>query len=165
MPVIIRDALLKDLNAIVSIYNAVIKEGGFTADIKPYSLTTKKEWFSVLKGKKNILVIEKDQALAGYFYFSPWREGREALKSVAEISFYLAKDFRQQGLGNMIMSKAITIAKKKGFSHLLAILLDSNKASVALLKKHGFEKAGHLPGIARFKDYTCGQYLMQKKLI
>ena len=165
MPFIIRNALLKDLTAIISIYNAVIQEGGFTADLKPYSVTAKKEWFSALKRNKNIFVIEKDQALAGYFYFSSWREGRDALNSVAEISFYIAKDFRRQGLGNTIMSTAITKAKEKGFNHLLAILLDSNNASVALLKKHGFETAGHLPGIARLKDYTCGQYLMLKKLI
>jgi len=164
MPVLIRTALLKDLAPVVSLYNTVIKEGGFTADLKPYSITAKKEWFSALKRKKNIFVINKDQALAGYFYFSSWRDGREALKSVAEISFYITKDFRRQGLGNMLMSHAITKAKEKGFSHLLAILLDSNKASIALLEKHGFETAGHLPGIARLKDHTCGQYLMLKKL-
>ena len=146
------------------IYNAVIDEGGFTADLKPYTIEQKKVWFLSLQKAHNIFVLKTDNTIAGYFYFSAWRNGRDALKTVSEISFYIAAEYRGQGLGNTIMTEALALAQKKGLENLLAILLDTNRASIGLLKKYSFDTAGHLPGIARLKNRTCGQYIMFRKL-
>jgi L-amino acid N-acyltransferase YncA len=160
----IRPAHANDLKDIVYIYNSIIAEGGFTADLTPYTVTAKQEWFNSLAQKNNIFIIENDQTLAGYFYFSPWRPGREALKSVAEVSFFISKEYRGQGLGDMMMKHLISRAKEKNFRFLLAILLDTNTASIGLLKKYAFEKVGHLEDVAMFAERHCGQYLMLRNL-
>jgi len=160
----IRDARTEDLAVITDIYNAVILEGGLTADLALFSIESKQGWFRELQKSQDIFVVEKDSVVTGYFYFSPWRSGREALKHVAEISFYISSHYRRQGLGSMIMNRAITLAENKRLHHLLAILLDSNEASVGLLKKFGFDIAGHLPDIAQIRGRSYGQYLMLKKI-
>ena len=160
----IREAVAEDLSAIVNIYNAVISEGGYTADLTSFTVKSKKEWFISLKKKKNIFIMTRHNIPLGYFYFSPWREGRDALNSTVELSFYIEKNYRGQGLGNLILRDALQKAAKKNLKYLLAILLDINAASVGLLRKFGFEIRGHLPGIAQLKDKECGQYLMLRKL-
>lgn len=160
----IRESRLDDLPSILQIYNAVIEEGSFTADLKSYTLEEKREWFLSLQSTQNIFTLTTDSIIVGYFYFSPWRSGRQALDKVAEISFYISREYRGQGLGKTIMTEALVLAEKKGLKYLLAILLDTNKASIGLLKKFSFEICGHLPEIARLTNRTCGQYIMLKKL-
>ena len=162
--IIIRPALSNDLSAILNIYNAIIDEGGFTADLYPYTMESKKDWFLSLKEKNNIFVVSKREIILGYFYFSPWREGREALQMIAEISFYITKNSRGKGFGKRVMTQVLSLAKEKKLKYLLAILLDINRVSISLLKKFDFEIAGHLPGIAKLKDTSCGQYIMLKKV-
>ena len=95
---------------------------------------------------------------------SPHRPGRKALRSVAEISYYIHKDHRKKGVANTLISYTIEKAKELGFKNLFTILLDLNKPSIYILEKFGFEKWGHLPDIAEFDDVICGQYIYGRKI-
>ncbi len=57
------------------------------------------------------------------------------------------------------MRHALDTAAECGLHNLFAILLDTNTASIALLKKYGFKQWGHLPDIAEFPDRICGQFI------
>ncbi len=161
----IRQALIEDLPAMTDIYNEVIMEGNYTADLNTFSVKDRKVWFDAHdQYPYHIFVLEIDQKILGYFYFSPWRAGREALKSVAEISFFLSKEVRGQGLGNMLMEKSLTIARELGFKHLLAILLDINSRSANLLEKWGFKVVGELSDVIKLPDMIVGQLIMLNKL-
>jgi L-amino acid N-acyltransferase YncA len=161
----IRIAREGDLSAILEIYNSVIEEGDFTADLDIYTLEQRREWFRKYNDEKyGIYVLEKFNIVLGYFYFSPWRSGREALKSIAEISFYIDKNARGKGYGDLILSFAMKEAEVKKYTHLLAILLDINEQSKNLLEKWGFFVMGNLPDIAKLKNRRAGQYLMMKDL-
>ncbi len=108
--------------------------------------------------------MRKSNQPIGYFYFSPWRKGREALSGVTEISYFLKKEYRGRGFGNQIMQWIEKEAKNRGFESLLAILLDTNKKSVKLLEKHHFVQAGFLPHVAQLQHTRCGQLIMLRKL-
>lgn len=161
----IRRAKELDLVSIIEIYNEAIEEGGFTADLKTFSIEEKKGWFA--KANKEAygvyVLILKDKVI-GYFYFAPWQGGRPALKTNALISYYIASPYRGNGYGHFILENAIQIAKEKSFEHLLAILLDVNLRSKSLLEKHLFKQVGHLPNIAHLKDENCGQFIMMRLL-
>ena len=161
----IRKAVDKDITAITEIYNLVIKEGGYTADLDTYSVDERQAWFDQHSVEPyNIFIIEKNAEILGYFYFSPWRPRRTALNGVAEISFFLDKQARGKGLGDLIMERSIHLAKERGLSHLLAILLDINSRSAGLLRKWGFQVAGELPGIVNMPGKTAGQLIMLRSL-
>ena len=164
MKIKINEAELSDLHSITDIYNSIIEEGGFTADLVSYTYKEREPWFKSLLQNKYIYTVTTDNKSIGYFYFSPWRSGREALSHTAEISFYLIKDYRAKGIGSQILQASLELAQKKNFNFLIAILLDINTASKALLEKFGFSVAGHLPQIANLKNIKCGQYIMLKKL-
>ena len=91
-----RQACRKDLPRLVEIYNGVIAEGGFTADLHPFNLAQRQSWFDAHQQPPFLIyVVEIDCSIVGYFYFSPWRAGRAALKHVAEVSYYLSPEVRE----------------------------------------------------------------------
>lgn len=154
-----------DLPVLTEIYNGIIAEGGFSADLTPYSLEQRRNWFSAHQQSPFLIhAVEVDHEVVGYFYFSPWRSGRAAMRQVAEVSYYLAKGARGKGLGRFMLQQAQRLAIDADLRFLLAILLDTNIGSRTLLEKNGFALAGHLPGIADLGEQRCGQLIMLKKL-
>ena len=160
-----RQAAKADLPELLAIYNAIIAEGGFTADLTPYSLEQRQSWYEDHRQPPFLIyIVEVQKQIQGYFYFSPWRSGRAAMRQVAEVSYYLNQKARGHGLGRFMLEQAQLIAQEAGLGYLLAILLETNLGSRTLLEKSGFNLAGHLPEIADLGDRRCGQLIMYKKL-
>lgn len=158
-----RPASIDDLVSIIEIYNQAIIDGGSTADVDILTLEQKIPWFN--KFQSSIFIVESDDNdIIAYFYFSPWREGRKALEAVNEISFYVKREFQNQGLGNFILKSIIEIASENHLKFLIAILLDVNYRSKNLLLKYGFQQVGHLPKIAEIQSGNCGQIIMQREI-
>jgi len=160
-----RLATLADLPRLVEIYNQAILEGGCTADLEPYTAEQRRPWFDGHQREPfRIYVVEAAGVVAGYFYFSAWRGGRTALRTVAELSYYFDQSVRGKGLGSYAVVQAEQIARASDLRYLLAILLECNTASRSLLAKNGFRLAGRIPDIADLGDFVSGQLIMYKQL-
>ena len=145
----IRKAMESDLERLTAIYNQAILDGNRTCDTEPFPTEARRAWLlehdqerfplftCLLKGK-----------VVGYAYLSPYRSGRPALADTAEISCYLDFSIHGQGIGSRLMEFMLSEAPRLVFRTLVAILLDCNSASIALLKKYGFSEWGRLPEIA-----------------
>lgn len=48
--------------------------------------------------------------------------------------------------------------------NLFALLLDINEGSSRILEKLGFERWGHMPGIAEIDDRECGHLIYGKNI-
>lgn len=161
----IRKALYHDLAAINEIYNLAVKSGGKTADLQTVSLEERQDWFNQhRKNPYQVFVMEKEERVLAWLSFSAYRKGREALEKVAEISYYIHPEFQSQGYGSSLMSFAIQQAPLLGISHLIAILLSVNNASIALLIKFGFEEWGRMPNIANIPSHPCDHLYFGLKL-
>lgn len=162
---IIRSSTSKDYFEIVKIYNHAVDEKFATADTEYVTLESRKIWFAQHSPETYpIYVAEENDEIIGWCSLSPHRPGRKALRTVAEISYYIHKDHRRKGVANSLINHTIESAKILGFKNLIAILLDLNKSSVYILTKFEFEKWGHLPGIADIDGVVCGQYIFGRKL-
>ena len=161
----IRNFAIDDLEVIVNIYNHAIDEKFATADTEYVTIDSRKEWFAQHSAETYpIYVAEENNEIVGWCSLSPHRPGRKALRSVAEISYYIDKDHRRKGVANTLITYTIEKAKELGFKNLFTILLDLNKPSIYILEKFGFEKWGHLPDIAEFGGVICGQYIYGRKI-
>lgn len=161
----IRFASEQDWKDIVNIYNQAVEEHSSTADMEPITVESRLDWLKQhSEHTYPFFVSEVNNMITGWCSLSPYRPGRAALRTVAEISFYIHKDYRRKGVADLLISHALGISSERGFKNLVAILLDTNKASIKLLEKHGFKKWGHLPDIADFKTRRCGQYIYGKKI-
>ena len=57
---------------------------------------------------------------------------------------YVSKDFRRQGIGRMMMSRALEICARSLFKHVFILVEPSNQPAQSLYKNFGFAKIGEL---------------------
>lgn len=152
----IRKASITDLASIVAIYNEAIEAGGATADTHKFTVDERKNWFAQFNDVHPIYVAEIKNLVVGYCYLSPYRKGRQALRNVAEISFYIHYNFHGKGIGSALLNQVLGSSHHQ---HFIAILLEENKPSIGLLKKFDFTQWGHFPNIAQFENESCGQVI------
>jgi L-amino acid N-acyltransferase YncA len=161
----IRTATEKDFPEIIKIYNHAIDEKFATADTDYVTTESRKEWFEQHSPQTYpIYIAEENGQVIGWCSLSPHRPGRKALRTVAEISYYIHKNHRRKGVANSLINHTINSARELGFKNLISILLDLNNPSIYILEKFGFEKWGHLPNVAEIDGVICGQYIYGKKL-
>jgi L-amino acid N-acyltransferase YncA len=162
---IIRTFTKNDLEGIIEIYNHAVDEKFATADTEYVSVESRKDWLSQHSPETYpIFVAEESGEITGWCSLSPYRPGRKALRSVAEISYYVHKLHRRQGTANSLITYTLNAATEFGFKNLISILLDVNEPSIYLLEKFGFVKWGHLPDIVLIDSKVCGQFIYGKKL-
>ena len=136
----IRIAKIEDLEQIVEIYNQAVLEKFATADTELISIENKIEWFLLHKPEKYpIFVCCNNNKVVGWCSISPYRPGRNALRYTAEISYYIHKDFRRQGIAQELIKESIDYSKSINLKRFFAIVLDRNIGSIKLLEKFGFE--------------------------
>jgi len=149
----IRNATINDLGAINDIYNESIPSHRSTADTEPYTFEERVLWFEGHDPKKfPVFVAEKGDIIVGFLSFSPYRPRRNALKYAAEISYYVGSGYQRMGIGSKLLDFSVRVAPDYNFRSLIAILLGHNEASIALLRKFGFEEWGRMPGIVYFDE-------------
>ena len=142
-----RLATRDDLPAINHIYNQAIEHRHQTADLQSLTINETGEWFEKHDIESYpIFVIEMQERVVAWSSLSSYRTGRQALKHIAEISYYVDQEFQGTGLGKMLMESTMAEASSYKFRILVAILLDTNVPSKGILKKYGFEEWGRVPG-------------------
>jgi len=150
---LIRKARQEDLPFINEIYNQAVRQLFCTAHLEPVGMVERKLWFLSHKPDLHpVFVAEKEERIVGWASLGPYREDRQALAHVAEVSYYVDELARRKGVGSSLLNHAIQKAPDHGFLVLIAILLNRNPASIALLLSNGFEEWGRMPGIARIGD-------------
>jgi len=145
----IRIAELKDLKAIVEIYNQAIAAGEKTADITPFSLDDRKSWFRDHDPDKYPILVAEEESVVGYLTISAYRPGRMALRHTAEVSFFVHFDHHRKGIASRLLQYAIDMCPSLQ-------LVDSNQNSIRLLEKYGFNKWGYMPRVVEFEGIEYG---------
>ena len=147
-----RAASEDDLPAIVDTYNKTIPSLMVTADLEPVSVESRNDWFrSHDPGRRPLWVVETGGNYAGWISFRSFY-GRPAYNGVAEVAIYLEPRYQGKGLGKACLGKIISEAPALGIHTLLGFIFAHNEPSIKLFEKMGFQKWGHLPGIAEMKD-------------
>ena len=161
----IRFSKIEDLPSIVNIYNQAIRSGNATGDIHEFVVNERIDWFSKYDNNKYPLyVAEIGSRIIGYCALSPYRPGRKAMSTVAEISYYIDYSYHRKGIGTALINHAIADCKRIKKESLLAILLDINTQSIRILEKFKFEKWGFFPDIIHLNGTKCGQLIYGLKI-
>ena len=72
------------------------------------------------------------------------RHSSKALSHSGEVGMGVLRDFRGQGIGQLLLEKALDDAWAKGFAKVELSVYTSNEAAVGLYKKIGFLEEGLL---------------------
>ena len=145
----IRKANLNDLPEVVEIYNSTIAGRMVTADIEPVSVEERMNWFlDHDNDKRPLFVVIKNDEIVAWVSFSAFHE-RAAYNGTSEISIYIKEQYRNQGLGEKILSWSIDFAKEVEIENIVALIFGHNFPSIKLFEKFNFQKWAYLPGVAR----------------
>lgn len=165
-----RLATLDDLPAIVAIYNTTIASREVTADTEPVSVESRLGWFHDHNPERRPLwVIERagdDSAqpeILGWMSYSNFY-GRPAYAGTAELSIYLAVEWRGKGLGKYCLEEAIAFAPSIGVHSLLGFIFGHNAPSLALFNKFGFSTWAHLPKVANLDGIERDLIILGKRV-
>jgi L-amino acid N-acyltransferase YncA len=162
---VIRIAKLKDLAVIVDIYNQAIPTHRSTANITPWTVEARKNWFDDHEPDRHpIFVAELDGCVIGWCSLSVYRPGRAALRFTAEISYYVNTAHQGQGVGQALIRHALDACPSLEIRNIIAVLLDRNEPSRRLLEKLGFQKWGYLPRVLDFDGEECGEFYYGKRV-
>lgn len=157
----IRPAKIKDIPTITEIYNEAILNTTATFDTEPKSVEDRTEWFNNHGSKYPVLVSESDGNVIGWASLTKWSD-RCAYEKTAEVSVYVHKDYRGNGIGKKLLEALTVAGEKTGIHYMLARISEGNKASIHLHEIFGFEHIGVMREVGfkfgKFLDVT----LMQK---
>jgi phosphinothricin acetyltransferase len=155
---LIRQANELDIHSITRIYNDLVLNQPTTAQLDAVSLEDRVNWFNAHdRSKFPVFIAEFQGSFSGYLSLSPYRPGRRALDTSAEVSYFVARNAQGMGVGSQLLRHALDVCPSLKIKHVLAILLETNTPSIALLEKFGFQRWGHLPEIAEIQGQPVGQ--------
>lgn len=139
----IRKARQEDLPELLAIYNYEVRCGVATLDLEEKSLREWQAWFDAHQSADHpIFAAVSDGSVAGYVSLSPYRE-KEAYKSTAELSIYIAPQYRGRGIASSLMEYILAYAKENQTLHtIVSVITSGNATSSHLHEKYGFEFCG-----------------------
>lgn len=158
----IRTARLTDAEAIRGIYNRAILTVA-TFDLEPRSLDEQQQWLALRSGAHIALVADDNGTLAGFASLSPYRD-RPAYRTTVENSVYVDESYQGKGVGKQLMTELVDTARDHGFHSMIARIVSSNAASIALHRAVGFEIVGVEKEVGRKLGRWLDVVVMQRML-
>ena len=163
--IIIRQAIIGDIETINSIYNEAISLGYATADTVPITLEAQKNWFKAHREEGNpILVAENRGSVIGYNALSYYRSGRKALIHVRETSYYIQKDSQGKGVASQLMKQIIKLCLDLQITDIITFIINGNISSIKLMEKFSFQLWGRLPEVVSGTINSRDHLIFGKKL-
>ena len=154
----------EDCPAILEIINDQILNGTALYDYQPRTLAQQLAIFDdkIQKGFP-IIVAKVADEIVGFGYYSEFRF-REAYKFTVEHSVYAKKNYIGKGIGHLLLTELIELAKKQNLHTMIGVIDSENESSIAFHEKFGFEKAGFIKESGFKFDRWLHSVFMQKML-
>lgn len=159
----VRPITLQDVKKCVSIYNYYITETTFTFECTPLTEDAFAERVKTISAEYPYLVCEEDGEVIGYAYLYFFSR-REAYRFAADLSIYVAKDFRGKHVGQILYEAIEKEALRYGYRVIISIVTSENEVSLNFHRSMGFELCGELPKCAYKFGHWLGVYHLIKHI-
>ena len=167
--VIIRDAEPKDAQSLIDVNMNIVNE-------KIYMMREPDEAIYTIDGEKNkierylnsegslYLAAEVNNKVIGYIDFQ--NGGLKRTKHAGSFSIYILKEYRETGIGSMLLSSLIEWAEKNPLIEKLTLaVFSTNEKAQILYKKLGFREEGRCPKDMKLSDGTYMDSVLMYKFV
>jgi L-amino acid N-acyltransferase len=138
----LRPATQGDAASIAAIYNHEVLTTTATFDLVPRTLEEQREWLAARSGAFSAIVaVAATAGVVGFASLSPYKE-RAAYRTTVEDSVYVDRAHGGRGVGTLLLTRLVEIARDTGFHTVIARIEASGVASRALHARCGFELVG-----------------------
>jgi L-amino acid N-acyltransferase len=163
----VRSAVLDDAEAIRAIYNHEVATTTSTFDLVPRSLEDQQRWLQSRAGAfAAIVAVDESRPgapVAGFASLSPYKD-RAAYSTTVEDSVYVERRMGGQGVGTLLLTRLLEVARASGFHAVMARIEAGGAASRALHAKCGFELVGIERQVGRKFNQWLDVAVMQRLL-
>jgi len=165
MKIKIRSYLPSDAKAILDIINYNILN---STSIYDYNERTLAKQIIILEEKLikkfPVIVAETEGKCVGFGSYSEFRF-REANLFTVEHSIYVDNDYSGKGIGNLLITALIAIAKTQNIHTMIAVIDTQNQNSIKFHEKYDFKSVGIIKEVAfkfeRWLDCNIMQLLLK----
>jgi phosphinothricin acetyltransferase len=155
MTVLIRPAADADLDAVLEIHNAAIRDTLAIWTETEVDRADRERWLAAHRADGHpVIVAEIDGVVAGYAAYGPWRE-KTGYRFTVENSVYVAAGYQRRGIARALMIELIDLARAAGMHVMIGAIEAGNAPSIALHEQLGFEP----PVIVREVGTKFGKWL------
>lgn len=160
---LIRKADRGDAQRIAEIYNHYVLHSTVTFDAEPKTVEDRLDWLAEHDELHPVLVGELSGAMVAWGSLSKWGK-KAAYEHSVEVSVYVDKDARGQGIGVTLTHALIEEATRLGHHALVNQIVSDNEVSLRLSEHLGFERVGVLREVGRKFDRWLDVVLMEQLL-
>src|SRR5512146_2450167 len=133
-----RAATPGDAPALARIYNEGIEDRIATFETRRREPGEIRGWIG---GSHPLVVVEAGEQVVAWASCSAY-SARECYRGVAEVSVYVAREWRGRGAGRKALEALGAAAGAAGFHKLVGKIFAGNRASLALVRALGFREVG-----------------------
>ena len=156
----LRAAAESDLEAILNIYNEAVLNTTASFDTEPRTIEKQHAWFHIHNKNHPILIAQENNTIVGWASLSPWSD-RCAYETTVEVSVYVHKDFRGQGIGSMLLETVTQEGKKSNNHTVISRISQGNEVSIHIHEKLGYKHIGVMKEVGFKFGKLLDVYLMQ----
>jgi L-amino acid N-acyltransferase len=155
MAIIIREYQKSDAAAILDIINYNILNATALYD---YTIRSLEQQESILESKIQsgfpVIIAENNGEVVGFGMYSEFRF-REAYKFTVEHSVYVNQTNQGLGIGKLLLTELIQLAKKQGLHTMIGVIDAENQNSIDFHHQFGFKTVG----IIKESGFKFGRWL------
>jgi phosphinothricin acetyltransferase len=137
----IRLAAPGDAEAIRAIRNDVIEHSTAMWTTELLTPEDGKTWLAENLARRSAYVAESGSQVVGFANWAPWRP-KDGYRHTVEDSVYLADGHQGRGIGTKLLRTLIAGAQESGAHVMMACIEATNRRSVTLHERLGFEFVG-----------------------
>lgn len=136
-----RVATPEDSDGILEIYRPYIEDTTVTFEETVPSSEAFRARVEGILAQYPYLVAEWEGQIVGYAYASPYRP-REGFRWTAELSVYVQKDLRNNGIGTRLYGALLDLLRIQGYANAVSVVSHPNEGSERLHARFAFRRVG-----------------------
>lgn len=137
----IRAAAPGDAAAICIIYNQGIEDRIATLETELRTPEERRQWMAARASRHPVVVAVTDGQVVGWGSLNSFNP-RPAYDHVVDLSVYVERGWRGQGVGRVLMQHLMELATTLGYHKIVLATFPYNEAGVSLYRRMGFIPVG-----------------------
>jgi L-amino acid N-acyltransferase YncA len=159
----VRAVRFADLPAIREIHNQGILDRVATLDTEPRTMQETREWLYQHGPRHPVLVAETAGLVAGWATLNTFNT-RTAYQYVADLSVYIERQRRGQGIGTALLQAIIALGRELDYHKIVLSAFPFNTAGMQLYERHGFTTVGIYKEMGQLDGRWVDTIIMEKLL-
>jgi phosphinothricin acetyltransferase len=171
----VRLATPDDAAAICRIYNQGIEDRVATLETELRTPDERRAWLTSRGPRHPVIVAEvrtperagearePASSIVGWGSLNVYN-GREAYRFVADFSIYVDRAWRGKGVGDVMLTRLVELAREHGFHKMVLSAFPTNTGGMGLYTKHGFRTVGIFKEQGQLDGRWVDTIIMEKLL-